>query len=201
MSIERLKHMKETLMSCVESQMYNLNEVDAEELGEVVDMIKDLSEAVYYCEIVEAMKKEGGGENQQSPPMYYRENPRDTGGNDRVRYYSGGGGNGVGNSSNGGSSSGNNSGGSSGGSYYTEREYPFAYNDSREGRSPKSRRMYMEAKETNQDKQTQMRELERYMQELAQDVTEMIEGASPEERQYLSKKISALATKLNQSNG
>ena len=44
-----------------------------------------------------------------------------------------------------------------------------------------------------------MRELEKYMQELAQDVTEMIEGSSPEERQYLSKKISALATKLTQT--
>lgn len=45
-----------------------------------------------------------------------------------------------------------------------------------------------------------MRELEKYMQELAQDITEMIEGASPEERQYLGKKISALATKLMQTN-
>ena len=44
-----------------------------------------------------------------------------------------------------------------------------------------------------------MRELEKYMQELTQDVVEMIEGSSPEERQYLSKKISALATKLTQT--
>ena len=74
--------------------------------------------------------------------------------------------------------------------------------DSREGRSPRSRRMYMEAKETHQDKTVQMRELEKYMQELASDIIEMIEDASTEERQYLSKKISALATKLTtQANG
>ena len=56
--------------------------------------------------------------------------------------------------------------------------------------------MYMESKESKQDKTIQMRELEKYLQELAQDITEMIEDASAEERQYLSKKISALATKV-----
>ena len=52
MSMERLKAMKEVFMCAVESQMYNLSEVDAEELGEVVDMIKDLEEAMYYCAVV-----------------------------------------------------------------------------------------------------------------------------------------------------
>lgn len=108
-------------------------------------------------------------------------------------YYGGATGGSNGNSSNSGSNGGN--------SQYSEREFPGAFQDMREGRSPRSRRMYMEAKETHQDKTTQMRELEKYMQELAQDVTEMIEGSSPEERQYLSKKISALASKLSTSNG
>ena len=80
---------------------------------------------------------------------------------------------------------------------YTEREYPYEFRDLREGRSPRSRRMYMEAKETHQDKTSQMRELEKYMQELAQDLVEMVDGASPEEKQYLSKKISALSNKLS----
>jgi hypothetical protein len=35
------------------------------------------------------------------------------------------------------------------GKYYTEKEFPNAFMDSREGRSPRSRRMYMEAKETH----------------------------------------------------
>ena len=60
--------------------------------------------------------------------------------------------------------------------------------------------MYMESKESHQDKATQMRELEKYMQELTQDVIEMVEGASQEEKQYLSKRVSALANKLAQLN-
>ena len=56
--MERLKAMKESLMGCVEGQIHgHLNEVDAKELGEAVDMIKDLSEAIYYCTITEAMEK------------------------------------------------------------------------------------------------------------------------------------------------
>ena len=190
--MERLKSMKNILMSCAEGQMTHLEEVDAEELGEVIDMIKDLEEAIYYCTVTEAMNKpkEYGFEEkshyqQQQPTMYY------------PMYYDG---NGVRASSNG---SGSNSGGSNGGSSsmnYTEKEYPYEFRDHREGRSPRSRRMYMEARETHQDKTSQMRELEKYMQELAQDLVEMVEGASPEEKQYLSKKISALSNKLGQLN-
>jgi hypothetical protein len=72
------------------------------------------------------------------------------------------------------------------------------YRDEREGRSYNSRRMYMEAKDMKRDKATQLRELEKYMQELSQDITEMIADASPEEKQYLEKKISALASKIGQ---
>ena len=56
--MERLKEMKTMLLNCAEGQMTHLEEVDAEELGEVIDMIKDLEEAIYYCTIVEAMKGE-----------------------------------------------------------------------------------------------------------------------------------------------
>jgi hypothetical protein len=60
MSIERLHAMKEAFMCAVEGQMYNLAEADAEELGEVVDIIKDLEETIYYCTVTKAME-EGGG--------------------------------------------------------------------------------------------------------------------------------------------
>jgi gas vesicle protein len=70
--------------------------------------------------------------------------------------------------------------------------------DSKEGRSSMSRKMYMEAKNANKDKATQLRELEKYMQELSTDITEMIADASPEEKQYLEKKITALASKIGQ---
>jgi hypothetical protein len=55
--MEKLEQMKECLIGIVEGQVYgNMDKVSAEELGEAVDMIKDLSEAIYYCTITEAMK-------------------------------------------------------------------------------------------------------------------------------------------------
>jgi hypothetical protein len=33
-----------------------LGEVDTKELGEAIDMIKDLEEAIYYCTVTEAMR-------------------------------------------------------------------------------------------------------------------------------------------------
>jgi hypothetical protein len=165
--MERLKTMKEMLMACAEGQMQHLEEVDAEELGEVIDMIKDLEEAIYYCTVVEAMKQ-----------------PQEYGFNDQRRYYSEGGKRSTPSHMENGN--------------YTEKEYTHEFKDPREGRSPHSRRIYMETRETHQDKAAQMRELEKYMQELTQDLVEMIEGASAEEKQYLNKKIATLSTKIGQ---
>ena len=55
--MERLKHMKETLMGCVQGQLGNLSAVDTKELGEAIDMIKDLEEAIYYCTILKDSSK------------------------------------------------------------------------------------------------------------------------------------------------
>ena len=193
MSMERLKAMKEVFMCAVESQMYNLSEVDAEELGEVVDMIKDLEEAMYYCAVVKAMEGEGGEHREKA---YYTDPMYGTYSGDWYqdrRYY--------GDGKNAHSTSTHSNGGmKSGTSYYSEKEYPQAFDDPREGRSYRSRRMYMEAKETHQDKTMQMKELEKYAQELTADIIEMVEDASPEERQYLSKKVTALANKITQLN-
>ena len=52
---DRLKHMKETLMCAVEMELCDLGTVDTKELGEAIDMIKDLEEAIYYCTVTEAM--------------------------------------------------------------------------------------------------------------------------------------------------
>ena len=54
--MHRLHNMKETLINCVQGQLGDLSSVDTKELGEVIDMIKDLSEAIYYCAIVDSMK-------------------------------------------------------------------------------------------------------------------------------------------------
>ena len=73
--MERLKAMKEQLTSCVQSQLGNLSEVNAQELGEAVDMIKDLSEAIYYCSITKAMeeneKQYKSGNSYYTRPIYY----------------------------------------------------------------------------------------------------------------------------------
>ena len=224
--MEELERIKEQLITCVQSQMMNLQDVDAKELGEVIDMIKDLSETAYYCSIAEAM--EDSKEEKElmakmpryySMPMYYppyKENMYYNGGNN---------GSGSGNSSNSGNSGGNTS--SSGGSRsydgrymyarsgrrgldngqmyyegnmmpipYYEGTYPSEIRDFREGRSGMMRRTYMESKELHQGKEKKIQELEDYVRELGEDITEMIQDASPEEKQILAQKLSTLADKV-----
>ena len=215
--MDKLKNMKKTLVNCVESQITgNLKDVDTKELGEAVDMIKDLEEAIYYATITKAM--EGGDEEEweykkqshHKDTMYYpyyidRYPPYigDRRGIDRPygrMYYDDrmmpgdmnpdwkkekkpihtGDGSGA----------------------YQDRimpyyEYPMEMlRDEREGRSPISRKHYMESKEHSHDTTVHMKELEKYLQELSQDVTEMVQNATPEEKQMLQQKISLLATKI-----
>ena len=74
--MERLKSMKDSLMACAQAQMGNLQNVDAKELGEAIDMIKDLEEAFTIAQLQKQWKKKikNGGHNQQMmmyPIMYY----------------------------------------------------------------------------------------------------------------------------------
>ena len=182
--MERLKHMKETLVSCIESQMSHLDTVDTEELGDVVDMVKDLEEAIYYCTITKAMEgKEKMGDQHHYYYTEYRDMDRPSG----RMYYS--------------EPTGSNMGAFAGNTdmnrSYMEWDYPMM-RDKREGRSYMSRKTYMESREMHQPKTTQMKELEKYLQELSTDITEMIAEASPEEKSFLEKKLQALAAKINQ---
>lgn len=73
--------------------------------------------------------------------------------------------------------------------------------DSREGRAGEMRRGYMEAKEIHADntpesKQAKMRELEKYMRSLSDDLTEAIDGASNEEKTMLKTKLQTLVQKI-----
>lgn len=235
--MEKLKQMKEALVGCVQGQIYgNMEKVDAQELGAAVDMIKDLSEAIYYCTITEAMEegeedeKEGKGKHgmmyyPRVSPMYHQPYPVELyDPRYRERYmpgsmYAQSGSSGNGGSSNGGSngSGGNNArgGGTRGyhdgmmpidpylmyndGMMYEQggnRNYSMMMRDPREGKSGERRKMYMEGKMQGKDKTKQMQELEEYMHELTTDVTEMIQDASPEEKQLLQQKINMLATKI-----
>lgn len=208
--MKQLENMKETLMNCVMTQMADLKNADTKELGEAVDMIKDLSEAIYYCTITEAMSKKE--ENPQRETHYYTERIKEPYWMDKDpwykrdadryygrMYYDGNGGGGNGSSGSTAPSNGSGSNGSDGGnrSYYQEREYPITdIRDPREGRSYMGRRMYMESKEMGKDKLGAIKDLEHYMQELSEDITEMIEKASTEEKQLLQKKLNMLAQKV-----
>lgn len=196
--MERLKNMKEQLVSIVQSQLGDIKSVDTKELGEAVDMIKDLSEAIYYCTVTEAMKensedKEHKGydyykdhydperERRYYPIMpYYDDDRRVYYNDDRDNRSMKPGSNGM------------------GPHYYREYEYPrdITRRDPKEGRSPISRKMYMESKELHQDAGKKMQELETYMQELTSDLIEMISDATPEEKQLLKSKISTLSSKI-----
>ena len=166
MSHHKLKWIKDTLVCIVEDQLCDLETVDTNELGEVIDMIKDLEEAIYYATVTEAMKTGEAWEIKKGD--HYE--------NDRVYY---------------------------GGYPMIDKDDDMMpidgdRHDEKDGRSYISRRMYMEAKDMKRDKATQLRELEKYMQELSQDVVDMIADASVEEKQYLEKKITALASKISQ---
>ena len=190
--MEQLKMIKEQLVTQVQSQMGDLSKVNTHELGEVIDMIKDLSESIYHCTIVEAMDKAGEETRSNNnyyytekyyptPEQYYRDMDRGLG---RMYYPS--------NDNQSGSN--NNSQGNN--QYYTERDYPWSMRDYREGKSPMRRKMYMESKDTHADSSKSMQELEAYMSELSSDMMEMLEKASPEEKMILQKKINTLATKI-----
>lgn len=147
--IKQLECMRDCLMNCVQGQLGDLSSVNAEELGEAVDMIKDFSEAIYYSKITEAMEEKDYGRMYYDGDRRYRRLPE-------------------------------------------EREM----RDYREGRSPMTRKMYMEHKELHQDKTLQMQELEKYLQELTHDIMEMIDDSTPEEKSILKTKLTSLAGKI-----
>lgn len=202
-----MRALQEQIYACT---VQHVETASNEELGEAIDMIKDLAEGIYYEQKtklinkeLECMKKEEeeyarmGKEclmhhsmprdmDKEYGRMYYpmpyrrdhmvdRNSPykKDRDKEDRYLYEN---------------------------EQYREHEVPFDLRDSREGRSPVSRRMYMESKEMHKDKQHKIKELEKYMQELSEDIVEMIEGASPEEKQMLEKKMTHLTSKIAQLN-
>lgn len=192
--MNKLEYMKCKLMDAIETQIDgNLEYANTQELGEAIDMVKDLSEAIYYCTITEAMEEKDHYEQNghyltthyYSEPLMYRNYPDEYYSHDykngmrkdsRTRY---------------------------GGRYvedtstrYPRRDldYPMLP-DHGSDKSSTTRRRYMDGRAYN-DKQTQMKELEQYTQELAADLTDMIKDASPEEKQLLQQKISLLASKI-----
>lgn len=175
--MERLKMIKDKLINCVESQVSDLSKTNAEELGEVVDMIKDIEETIYYATITKAMKENEEEKDRMYYPVMYT-GPRYYTGNrmPSTRYYE-----------------------DDNDDYYYVRNkvYPKdLMRDYREGRSGEYRRTYMESKEMHEAKEKQMHDLEKYLHELSGDVMDMVKDSTPEEKQVLSQKLETLADKI-----
>lgn len=206
MSHERLKAMKERAM-CLAEQGLNrgVEEIDANELGEIIDVVKDLAEAAYYCSITEAMEKTDEEEKYMQkylpemsyarnynemmypyydvpPKMYYRTpNYRP-----RMNYSSG-------------NSGGNMSSGSNGGrmNYGSRMNYP-DWHDINDGRSWETRRNYMDGKDKRINDEDSMKNLEEYAKDLTEDLMELVEEATPQEKHMLKQKLTMLASKIEE---
>lgn len=218
MDVKMIHDMLEKITECAKCELEEkgIENINTKEFGEVADIIKDLASALYHRTITVAMDESEYGEDYDwEGRKGYRGQPRDS----RGRYMS-----------RRGRRMGyeespyyhmhmmpdydmedmdymghmRDMDRKEGKMYYTEpmRMGDMKYeHDAREGRSGKSRKGYMEAKEmhrgnTTEDKQHKMKELEKYMSELGTDITEMISDASPEEKNMLKGKLQTLVTKI-----
>ena len=171
-----LKEIKEQLVIQVQNQMGNLECVNTKELGEVIDMIKDLSKAIYYCEVSKQME-----EADESRKMGK--------GEDYSQSFNMGSGQGEVTASHNPTKSINNSHDSEGNnSIYLRNEW--------EGKSPITRKIYMESKMMGHDVSKTSKELENYMQDLINDMMEILNKTSSEEKTIIQKKINTLVAKI-----
>ena len=202
MDIKRMHEMIETLTEVAKCEFdKGIENIDTKEMGEVADMIKDLSEAMYYRTITVAMEdSEYGVDYDWESRKGYRGQMRDSKGRymsrrrgympmmydydwdnmqmdrDMDREH--------------------------GKMYYTE---PMTMrNDNQthsESRYDRARRGYEETKAMHKDnssesKQMKMKSLEDYMKSLAEDVTDMVNDMSPEEKSLMKQKMQVLMQKI-----
>ena len=207
MHIKRMHEMIEKLTKCAEMELEKgIENINAEEMGKVTDMIKDLAEAEYYSKISKAMDEAEYGEDYDYRGAYdehsrkgYRGQPRDSKGRymrrrytepmymmpemdwewDGMEYD-------------------RDMDKHMGKMYYTE---PMTMPHHTESGYDRARRGYEESKAMHKDnspesKQMKMKDLENYMKELSTDVTNIIADASPEERSMAKQKLSTLIQKM-----
>ena len=176
---------------------------------EAMDEAEDSEEAMKYIEMYENYPERKGYRGQPRDsrgrymrrgydemmgyiPEMYRDMDRD--GMGRMYYTE--------NTSMGGSQGQSNGGSSMGSSHSGSMGYSDGMmRDNREGRSGQSRRSYLETKEmhkgnTQQDKDMKLKELDKYMNELSSDISEMIHDSSNEEKTMLKQKLNGLIQKI-----
>ncbi len=208
MDIKRMHDMIEKLSETAKCEFdKGIENVDACEMGQVTDMLKDLAEAMYYRTLTKAMDE---AEDDEIVEMFdrYGDGRRFY---DHYRYSDG------------------RFAPKCRGSYRRGYDGPYwrmtpeMYKDMQEYRDmdrntgrmyyteptmtmsesnyDRAKRGYIETKElhranTTQDKEAKMRGLEDYFKEISSDITGLLSDMTPEERTMLKSKISALATKL-----
>ena len=209
MDIKRMHEMIEKLSEAAECEFSKgIENVDTCEMGKVVDMMKDLSEAMYYRTLTKAMQESDTEEIMEMFDKYGDDGKRYY---DMWRYKSGrfapkGRGTRRG---------------------YDEPPYyrmnpdmykehtPEYYRDvdrengrlyfsepiTMESRYDKAKRGYEESKMTHKEntpehKQAKMKDLEAYLKELSEDVTQLLSDATPEERAMVRGKMQVLTQKI-----
>ena len=209
MDIKRMHEMIEKLSEAAECEFSKgIENVDTCEMGKVVDMMKDLSEAMYYRTLTKAMQESDTEEIMEMFDKYGDDGKRYY---DMWRYKSGrfapkGRGTRRG---------------------YEEPPYyhmtPDQYKEhdpeywrdldrkdgkmyytepiTMESRYDKAKRGYEESKMTHKEntpehKQAKMKNLESYLKELSEDVTQLLSDATPEERAMVRGKMQVLTQKI-----
>ena len=209
MDIKRMHEMIEKLSEAAECEFSKgIENVDTCEMGKVVDMMKDLSEAMYYRTLTKAMQESDTEEIMEmfdkygdDGKRYYdmwryksgRFAPKGRGtrrGYDEPPYY-----------------------------HMTPDQYkehdPEYWRDmdrkdgkmyytepiTMESRYDKAKRGYEESKMTHKEntpehKQAKMKDLEAYLKELSEDVTQLLSDATPEERAMVRGKMQVLTQKI-----
>lgn len=217
MHIERIHKMIECLTEKTLCELdKGVENVNTEEMGEAVDMIKDLCEAEYKAVIVKSMKKADEEEEEYNKELLraLKDEYGEEGGRryyDEYRYANGRfapKGRGIRRG-------------------YTEPPYyhmPVNYNDMEymrdmdkdrgkmyysepiashvsESNYDRAKRHYTETKEmhkgaSTEDKEHKMKALDMYIRELSGDISELLNDMTPDERNLLRTKMSNLASKL-----
>jgi hypothetical protein len=211
MHIERIHKMIECLTEKSLCELDNgIENVNTDEMGKAVDMIKDLCEAEYKAVIVKSMKKADEEEEEynkeflralkdeygeESGRRYYDEYRYKTSG----RYAPKGRGSYVG-----------RRGFSEPPYWHREPEYErdmdredgrMYFTEPMESDYDKAKRMYTETKtihssNSTEDKEHKMKALEKYMQELGIDISDMLNGMTEEEKDMMRTKLSTLVSKI-----
>lgn len=201
MHIENMKAIEEVLASKIRSEFdKGIECIDAEEMGTVIDMLKDIESAIYHATITQAMDEYGESDAESDyysrryyddyrytngrfaskghgtwrgyeEPYYHRMTPEQYRDMDKESYNR---------------------------MYYTEPDHDQNHGESSYERG---KRMYTESKAIHSDgtaesKQARMKDLEAYMKELSSDISGIIADMSPEEKQLMKQKLSALTAKV-----